>query len=260
MKKGLAAQELTKQRATLTPTNLHFSVKPQDEDAGYRLQEEVRGLLTKAGLGTPVGHKIGCTTSVMQKFLGIQNPCAGIVFQNTVGQNSIEIPANGFIKLGIECEIGVYIKSDILPENRPYDAKKLEANIGSVMVAMEIVDDRYLNYRQLGVPTLIADNFFNCGCVLGERKKNWRNIKLDEVVGTTKINGNVVGTGLGEAVMGHPLNALSWLANNRSMRGLGIKKGEFVLLGSVVETKWLAKGDHAEIFVDQLGSVSAFIS
>ena len=64
----------------------------------------------------------------------------------------------------------------------------------------------------------------------------------------------------GEAVMGHPMNALKWLANNRSKRGLGIKKGEFVLLGSVVETKWLDPGDSAEITVDPLGSVSLFVN
>ena len=259
MNTGEVARKLVEQRRSLTPINICPEARPGSEFEGYLLQEEVSQQLDLAGLGCPVGHKIGCTTPVMQKFLAIKNPCAGIVFQKTVNQNRVEIPASGFVKLGIECEIGVFIKSDIHPQSGFHDIERLSNQVDSVMVAMEIVDDRYLNYRQLGVPTLIGDNFFNSGCVLGERQKNWRDIKLDEIFGKTIINGKVVGTGFGETIMGHPLKALLWLATSRSNRGLGIKKGEFVLLGSLVETKWLSKGDHAEVFVDQLGRVNLFV-
>jgi 2-keto-4-pentenoate hydratase len=37
---------------------------------------------------------------------------------------------------------------------------------------------------------------------------------------------------------------------------MGLKQGEFVLLGSVVETKWLNAGDDARVEVESLGSVS----
>lgn len=260
MEKVLIARELTKQRLSLTPINLPAELRPSDEEEGYSAQEEVGKQLIASGLGPPVGHKIGCTTPVMQKFLSIKNPCAGIIFQKTVGQNRMQIPASGFIKVGIECEIGVFIKSDIHPQDHSYSVDKLTTHIESVVVAMEIVDDRYRSYAELGVPTLIADNFFNSGCVLGERRKKWQDIELDKVIGTTRINGKVVGKGSGQAVMGHPMNALKWLANNRSRRGLGIKKDEFVLLGSVVETKWLYPGDFAEITVEDLGSVSLVVN
>ena len=40
------------------------------------------------------------------------------------------------------------------------------------MAGIELVDDRYEDYKQLNVATLIADNFFNVGVVLGEELKN----------------------------------------------------------------------------------------
>jgi 2-oxo-3-hexenedioate decarboxylase/2-keto-4-pentenoate hydratase len=57
--------------------------------------------------------------------------------------------------------------------------------------------------------------------------------------------------------MGHPLNALAWLANAHGEHGLpGLRAGEFILLGSVVETQWLSAGDRVRIDVSGLGSVS----
>jgi 2-keto-4-pentenoate hydratase len=57
--------------------------------------------------------------------------------------------------------------------------------------------------------------------------------------------------------MGHPVNALVWLANQRAALGQGIAAGEFVFLGSVVETKWLARGDRVEMELAGLGRLDA---
>jgi 2-keto-4-pentenoate hydratase len=57
--------------------------------------------------------------------------------------------------------------------------------------------------------------------------------------------------------MGHPFEALAWLANNLAARGRGLRAGEFVFTGSVVETKWLNRGDRVEMEVEGLGRVDA---
>jgi 2-keto-4-pentenoate hydratase len=57
--------------------------------------------------------------------------------------------------------------------------------------------------------------------------------------------------------MGHPFEALAWLANNLAARGQGIKRGEFVFTGSVVETKWVNRGDRVEMEIERLGPVEA---
>jgi 2-keto-4-pentenoate hydratase len=57
--------------------------------------------------------------------------------------------------------------------------------------------------------------------------------------------------------MGHPLAALAWLANNLAQRGQAIRAGQFVFTGSVVETKWVNRGDRVEMEIEGLGSVAA---
>jgi 2-oxo-3-hexenedioate decarboxylase/2-keto-4-pentenoate hydratase len=253
-----AATRLLDQRLSLIPiTDLPEEIRPQNEADGYALQRVLNGLLTVAGMGGRIGHKIGCTTPVMQKFLGIPNPCAGAIFEKAVLRGSGRVPASGFVKLGVECEIGVELGRDLVPGSTPFTRESVANSIGGVMAAIEIVDDRYADYRTLGVPTLIADDFFDSGCVLGNPVRDWRRLDLSRLSGITRINGVEAGRGTGALVMGHPLEALAWLANTRAKYGLDrLKAGDFVLLGSVVETKWLKAGDEVRVEIDELGELS----
>ena len=100
-----AAEILSEQRRNLTLIGaLPHDLEPTNESAGYRLQERVNRIL-EGSLGPVVGHKIGCTTSVMQRFLGIPTPCAGEIFARTVLKGHGRVPRQGFRKIGIECEI-----------------------------------------------------------------------------------------------------------------------------------------------------------
>lgn len=245
------------QRLSLTPIEpLPAGWRPRDELDGYRIQQALNRMLTDAGMGAVAGHKIGCTTSVMQQFLGIPNPCGGDVFEKAVLYGSASVPRSGFVKLGIECEIAVRLGRDIFPQDAPFTRDTVAPAVDAVMAAIEIVDDRYQDFRALGVPTLIADDFFDSGCVLGEPVHEWRNLDFARIAGTTYINGAEVGRGTGSLVMEHPFEALAWLARSRAERGVGLRKGVFVLLGSVVETKWLNAGDRARIEVEGLGELS----
>src|SRR5262245_12792558 len=109
----------------------------------------------------------------------------------------------------------------------------------------------------LDTPTLIADDFFDAGCVLGEPAAEWRGFDLPSVVGVTRINGREVGRGRGADVMGHPFEALAWLANTLARRGKALRAGEFVFTGSVVETKWVQPKDRVLMKIDALGTVEA---
>ena len=71
------------------------------------------------------------------------------------------------------------------------------------------------------------------------------------------ITGAEVGQGLGRDVLGHPLEALAWYANLQAGRGQALPAGAFVMLGSVVETKWLARGDVVEVEIESLGTARA---
>jgi 2-keto-4-pentenoate hydratase len=79
---------------------------------------------------------------------------------------------------------------------------------------------------------------------------------LSEVIGQTFIHGVEVGRGTGSDVMGHPHEALAWLANNLAGRGRLLRAGQIVLTGSLVQTVWLAPEDKVVVTVSGLGSVA----
>ena len=252
-----AANALLSRRLSLTSiTNLPEAIRPRDETEGYAVQAVYNSLLGQAGLGKSVGYKVGCTTAVMQTSLGISNPCSGAIHERAVLRRAGVVPRHGFLNLGVECEFAVELNRDLAPMAVPFTRENVTDSVGAVMVAIEIVDNRYEDHHKLGIPTLIADNFFDCGCVLGDPVRNWQNLDLPNLWGTISINGNEARRGRGDAVMGHPFEALAWLANSRKKHGLGpLRSGEFVLLGSIVKTKRLHAGDSVLVEIESLGEL-----
>lgn len=230
--------------------------RPHDEAQAYAVQNALHAQLAPH-LGGVVGHKIGCTTAVMQAFLNIPNPCAGGVFERTVFRSPARVPHADFVRVGVECEMVVRLGRDLPIAAAPFERDSVADAVAAIMPGMELVDDRYVDYKSLDTPTLIADDFFDCGCVLGAPIENWRDIDLPSLTGVTRINDVEVGRGRGADVMGHPFAALAWLANNLAQRGQFLKAGEFVFTGSVVETKWVNRGDRVVMEIERLGRVEA---
>lgn len=241
-------------RTPLAP--LPADVAPATEAEGYRIQHALHELL-KADVGARVGYKIGCTSAVMQQYLNIPHPCSGGVFAKGVHDSGASLPARDFVRVGVECEIAVRLARDLAPSEAPFTAEWVAEAIDAYHPAIEIVDDRYVEWQTLGAPTLVADDFFAAGCVLGHPVPRSAAPDLLEVIGRALINGKEAGQGTGADVLGHPHNALAWLANHLAASGKGLRAGEIVLTGSLVKTVWLNAGDRVVMELQGLGSVAA---
>jgi 2-keto-4-pentenoate hydratase len=234
------------------------ALRPTDMAAARRLQDAVHERLSAAGLGPRAGWKIGCTTPVMQRFLAIPEPCEGGIFQANIQTSPGRFPASAHRRIGAECGIAVRIGRDLPPPSLlqgDHDRDALADAVEAVLPAIEVVDDRYADFAALGAPTLLADDFFQAGCVLGAPVADWRGLDLATLSGRMLVDGVEAGSGHGRDVLGHPLNALAWLAGTLARRGQGLRAGEIVLLGSLVQTRWLAPGAHVVIEIEALGRV-----
>jgi 2-keto-4-pentenoate hydratase len=250
-----AATIIAATRRARTPLRALGADAPQDEAEGYLVQDEVHTRLA-ADFGAQVGHKIGCTSAVMQAYLGIPHPCAGGIFAGGVHDSRMSLRHGDYVRVGVECEIGVRLGRDLAAPAEPFTAESVIDAIDAYLPAIEIVDDRYADWRTLGVPTLIADDFFAAGCVLGEPHPHGIGLDLLAVTGRATINGVEVGRGTGADVLGHPHLALAWLANHLAGQGKTLRAGEIVLTGSLVQTVWLTAGDVAVMELSGLGSVA----
>jgi 2-keto-4-pentenoate hydratase len=250
--KVISKARLGRERLGLLPDVL----RPRDLPESYRTQAEVHRRLAETPIGRRIGYKIGCTTKVMQDYLGLSHPCHAGVFAGVVHLSGVALNAGDYCRVGIECEIAVRLAHDLPPAATAFTREAVAPAVGAFMAAIEIVDDRYVDWRMTDALTLIADDYFAAGAVLGPPLVMSAVADPAALVGVTSINGREVGRGRGSDVMGHPLNALAWLANSLAGAGQRLRAGEIVLTGSLVETKWLARKDMASVTVDGLGTVT----
>lgn len=252
-----AAEQLARGRLNLQPMHaLAPELRPPDAHAAYAVQHALHRRYQAAGLGRMSGYKIGCTTAVMQRYLRITHPCAGGVLERSVHRLDASLAHADFCRVGVECELAVTLGTDLAGPG-PFTRDSVAGAIDCVMAAIEVVDDRWVDYTAVDAPSLIADDFFGAGCVLGEPVRYQPHMDLAGISGRMAVNGHGVGEGMGADILGHPLEALAWLASARTRAGGGLARGEFVLLGSLVKTRWLAAGDRVDVEVAGLGGVSA---
>jgi 2-keto-4-pentenoate hydratase len=251
-----AARIIASARRNRTPLpSLDADIAPRDEPEGYLMQAALADLLSP-DFGAQVGYKIGCTSAVMQKYLDIPHPCGGSVFAGGVHQSDASLQSTDFVRVGVECEIAVRLARDLAPSAAPFTADTVAQAVEAYLPAIEIVDDRYVDWQTLGAPTLVADDFFAAGCVLGKPVARSAAPDLLDVVGRALVNGDEVGRGTGADVLGHPHHALAWLANHLAAGGKGLRAGQIVLTGSLVKTVWLGAGDEVAMDLSGLGTVT----
>lgn len=240
--------EQHRRRADLAPIGADA---PRDLSEAYETQDAFHAVAIEGG-DTIAGWKIALTTTVMQEFVGIDHPLAGAIFASTIAESGVVLSYTDFVHLGVESEIAMRIGEDLPTDAGAYDRASVSSYVAACMAATEVVDDRNCEYNPLDPFLLAADNAFNAGCVLGTERVDWQEMDLARARGTMKINGNAVGRGVGGDVLGHPLEALAWLANHLIKRGRTLRQGDIVLTGSVVATKWPGVGDEMRTEIDGL--------
>jgi 2-oxo-3-hexenedioate decarboxylase/2-keto-4-pentenoate hydratase len=252
-----AAEALCAARVARRPVEpLPDAIRPQDESEAYRVQAVLHELLTEAGWGEVAGHKIGCTTPVMQQLLGLDHPVSGGIFAATVRRGgSIDLRLADFLDLSLESEIALRLDRDLPASGAPYDRAGVAAAVGAAYAAFELTEDRYAPRDAVGIPTHVADDYYSIGSVLADPVEDVDPFTLDRVASRLLVNGEEVGTGTGSLVLGHPLEALAWLANSVASRGGSLRAGEFVSLGSVIGGYYPKPGDDVRVVHEPLGEV-----
>ncbi len=236
--------------------DLPEACRPESLDEAYAIQEAMRPLLESRGLGPQVGWKIGCTTPVMQSYLEIDHPCAGTLYRATSHRDRAALKADDFFQLGLECEIAVRLSADLTERAGGHTKESVAVAVGSVMTSVEIVDHRFRDFAEVATPSLVADDFFSVGCVLGAERPLSELDDLAALSGGFGIDGAPPAeTGSGTAILGHPLNALVWLADHVAARGGRLEAGAVISLGSVVKTIYPAAGTRIEAGFDRLAPV-----
>ncbi|MBV8505754.1 MAG: fumarylacetoacetate hydrolase family protein [Alphaproteobacteria bacterium] len=224
---------------------------PQDLDEAYAIRQVFQEIEETKGRGDAAGYKIGLTTPIMQRLCGIDEPCYGAIFAREVHHRRAELAAADYCRLGIETEIAFRLGADLPKGAEPGE---IAAAVESCMAAIELIEDLHYDYKRLDASAMVAGNVWNAGVVLGTPMTDWRTPDLARATARLSINGQEIGSGNGGDVMGHPLNALAWLAKKLAAAGTPLRRGMIVMTGSMVPIQYPAAGELVAIEVAGLGA------
>ena len=208
-------------------------------------------------LGGIAGYKLALTSPQMRRFVGVDEPQAGVMLESTLHRSPARVRVTDYVRLIVEFEVALRIGDDLPAADKPFSRERIARAVDGVMPALELADDRNADYTTLARHPLelIADNCWNEGAVLGAPVTDWQRLDLREMHGVAQINGKNVGEGRGADAMGHPLDALVWLADHLASIGRGLLRGQVVITGSMITSKFLERGDSVHFALEGLGSV-----
>ena len=121
---------------------------------------------------------------------------------------------------------------------------------------IELPDSRFDDFATVGASLLIADNACAHEFVLGPATSApWRELDLvrHRVVGM--VAGKIEREGTGEAVLGDPRMALTWLVNELSGLGIPLAAGQVVTTGTCLAPMAIGAGDRVSADFGALGKV-----
>ncbi len=231
--------------------NLPEALAPTSVPEAYAAQAALVALW-EPRLGPVAGMKIATTTKVMQALMGIDHPCMGTIFSSRVWTSPARIAKSDFINVRIECELAVRLARDLPKAAEPYTRETVRGAVAEVMAAFELIEDRFADYKTSKALSLIADNAWNGGIVIGPAQAVPASLDLNGIQGALKSNGKAAGEGKTD----DPMGALAWLANQAVACGRSMTAGMVVITGSVIPTLDIAPGEQLAFTLEGIGEVS----
>ena len=235
---------------TLAPlTSRHEGITVDD---AYAIQQQLMKRRLAAGEKV-IGKKIGVTSQAVMDMLGVGQPDFGWLTDAMVYNEGESIPMSRLIQPKAEGEIAFVLKKTL--KGPGVSVADVLAATEGVMACFEIVDSRIENWK-IKIQDTVADNA-SCGVfVLGDRLVNVRDVDLATCGMVLEKNGEIAATGAGAAALGHPANAVAWLANTLGAHGTALEAGEVVLSGSLAAMVPVKAGDSLRVAIGGIGGCS----
>ena len=229
--------------------NLAGPLKPPSIADAYAVQEALRPLWEPA-LGPVAGLKIAVTTKIMQELMGIKHPCGGMIYSRRIHASPHTLQLGRYQHAVAEFELAVRTGRTLAKKAHPWTREEVRAEITEVMAAYELIEDRNAVYKETSALSLIADNAWNAGIVLGTPVKVAASKELNGLVGRL-----TTAAGTREGLTDDPMGALAWVANLAADRGRPLEAGQVVITGSVIPTLPIASGERFVFEIEGIGRV-----
>ena len=186
-----------------------------------------------ASQGKVVGYKAGLTNPAVQKRFGTNSPVRGVLLEKMLLDDGAEVP----VKFGaipfFEADLVVVVKDEGINQAKtPPDVLK---HVASIRPFIELPDLVTVKEQPLTAAVITS---FNVGARLGVLGKPIApSPDMVDALGKMMVvmrdqDGKELAKVPGVAILGHPLNAVVWLAEDMAKSGGKLRAGDILSLGS----------------------------
>jgi len=230
LQRELAQLLATLRREGRQQSGLDPRLVPSDEATGYRVAEMVA-----EELGWEIaGWKIAATNEEMQKALRTDSPIYGRVFAPMVKPSPISVAHATLCSPIPEVEYQARLGVDLPPRGKPYTEEEITAAIASLHPGLELAECRFIHDEAFPpVPAILADGAGSGTIIFGPPIENWQQCEIKDQEAVLLCNGKQRRKGTAAAALGHPMLPLTWLANELSRTGIGLKAGQMISTGTL---------------------------
>jgi len=202
------------------------------------MEEAVRirdGLVAElaASQGKVVGYKAGLTNPAVQKRFNTTEPVRGALLEKMLLDDGAEVP----VKFGaipfFEADLAVVVKDEGI--NQAKTPAEVLKHLASIRPFIELPDLVTAKEQPLSAAIITS---FNVGARLGVLGKPIAPTpEMADALGKMTVvmrdqDGKELAKVPGAAILGHPLNAVVWLADDLAKSGGKLRAGDILSLGS----------------------------
>lgn len=238
------------------------ALRPRDAAAGHAVQAALPAV---AGQRV-VGWKIAATSAAGQAHIQVDGPLPGRILEDFIHPMGATLTLAGNRMRVVEPEFAFRLGADLPPRAAPYTAPEVLAATASLHPAFELPDSRFADFARAGKAQLIADDACCGRFAFGPAAPEaWRTTDLADhrVQATVQgAQGSVrhIREGQGRALLGDPRTALTWLANELSALGIGLRAGDWASCGTCMVPLEVLPGDRVVADYGTFGCIEIGLS
>ncbi|RPA64841.1 4-oxalocrotonate decarboxylase [Gordonia oryzae] len=199
------------------------------------------------------GIKLGLTSRAKQQQMGVDSPSVAWLTDSMALPAGLAVPRDRLIHPRAEPEIAFVLGRAL--RGPGVTAAQALAAVDHAMGAIEIIDSRYWGFK-FSLEDAVADNNSSGVYVTGPVIRRIDDLDLGLEACLLEVDGDVVDSATGSAVLGHPGEALAFAANTFGARGITLEPEWVVLTGGMTDAVPVSPGSRVAAHFTSLGTVT----
>ena len=123
---------------------------------------------------------------------------------------------------------------DLPPRDAPYHISEVTEAVETLHPGIELAECRFIYDEYFpSLPAVLADGAGSATLVYGPPIDNWKSVDIVSQEVSLYCNGKLRRSGSAKKALEHPMIPLTWLTNELSRTGIGLKAGQMISAGTM---------------------------